>query len=137
MENLDRLVNELRKLPDETPWLEFKHNNYNPEMIGQDISALANGAALHEKSCAYMLWGIHDGTHEIVGTEYNLQTLKKGNQELENWLRSLLSKNADFEFHTVTMNNKSVGVLIIYKAVNQTVTFQRTDYIRVGSYTKK
>ncbi len=137
MENLDRLVNEFRKLPDETPWLEFKHNNYNPEMIGQDISALANGAALHEKSCAYMLWGIHDSTHEIVGTEYNLQTLKKGNQELENWLRSLLSRNADFEFHTVIMNNKSVGVLIIYKAVNQTVTFQKTDYIRVGSYTKK
>lgn len=137
MQNLERLVNELRKLPDETPWLEFKHNNYTPEMIGQDISALANGAALHEKSCAYMLWGIHDQTHEIVGTDYNLQTLKKGNQELENWLRSLLSKNADFEFHTVSVNDKNVGVLIIYRAANQTVTFQKADYIRVGSYTKK
>lgn len=137
MQNLERLVNELRKLPDETPWLEFKHNNYTPEMIGQDISALANGAALHEKSCAYMLWGVHDQTHEIVGTDYNLQMLKKGNQELENWLRSLLSKNADFEFHTASVNDKNVGVLIIYRAANQTVTFQKADYIRVGSYTKK
>ena len=137
MENLDRLVNELCKLPDEIQWVEFKHNNYNPEMIGQDISALANSAALHDKSCAYMLWGIDDATHEIVGTGYNLQTLKKGNQELENWLRSLLSQNADFEFHCVSMNDKNVGVLIIYRAVNQTVTFEKTDYIRVGSYTKK
>lgn len=137
MENLDRLVNELIKLPNETPWLEFKHNNYDPEMIGEDISALANGAALHEKSCAYMLWGINDKTHEIVGTDQDLQSLKKGAQELENWLRSLLSRNADFEFHTTIVNNKKVGVLIIYKAVNQTVMFQKTDYIRVGSYTKK
>lgn len=35
------------------------------------------------------------------------------------------------------MNDKNVGVLIIYRAVNQTVTFEKTDYIRVGSYTKK
>ena len=90
MANFERLINELRKYPNETQWIEFKHNNYTPNMIGEDISALANSAALYEKNCAYMLWGIDDTTHEIVGTEYNLQTLKKGNQELENWLRSLL-----------------------------------------------
>lgn len=137
MENLNKLVNELCKLPSESPWIEFKHNNYDPDMIGKDISALANSAALYEKNCAYMLWGIDDATHEIVGTEYNLQTLKKGNQELENWLRSLLSQNAEFEFHEVKMNDKRIGVLIIYRAVNHTVTFEKTDYIRVGSYTKK
>ena len=137
LENLGLLVNELRKLPNETQWVEFKHNNYDPHMIGQDISALANSAALHEKSYAYMLWGIDDTTHDIVGTTYNFQTMKKGNQEIENWLRSLLSRNADFEFHTVCMNGVDVGVLIISRAVNQTVMFEKTDYIRVGSYTKK
>ncbi len=75
--------------------------------------------------------------HDIIGTNYDLQTLKKGNQELENWLRSLLSRNADFEFHSVPLNNVTVGVLIIYRAANQTVTFEKVDYIRVGSYTKK
>ena len=137
MENLDKLVVELCNLPNETQWVEFKHNNYLPEMIGQDISALANSATLHEKSCAYMLWGVDDTTHEIVGTEFNMQTVKKGQQELENWLRSLLSKNADFEFHSVKVEDKNVGVLIIHRAVNQTVMFQKVDYIRVGSYTKK
>ena len=137
MENLERLVRELQKLPTETPWVEFKHDNYDPYMIGKDISALANSAALHEKSCAYMLWGIDDQTHEIVGTQYNLQTLKKGNQELENWLRSLLSKNADFEYQQISMENVTVGVLMIKRAVNQTVMFEKTDYIRIGSYTKK
>lgn len=137
MENLDLLVQELIKYPKETEWLEFKHNNYEPQMIGRDISALANSATLNEKSCAYMLWGINDETHEIVGTDKDLRTLKKGNQELENWLRSLLSNNADFEFSSVEVNNKTVGVLIIYSATNQTVMFEKADYIRVGSYTKK
>ena len=115
MADLKKLIDELRKYPVETQWLEFKHNNYTPEMIGQDISALANSAALYDRECAYMIWGIDDVTHDIVGTEHNLQTLKKGNQELENWLRSLLSKNADFEFHSVKTNNKTVGLLIIHK----------------------
>lgn len=77
MENLDKLVRQLCTYTDETPWLEFKHNNYEPEMIGKDISALANGAALDEKRCAYFIWGIKDGTHDIIGTNHNLQNLKK------------------------------------------------------------
>lgn len=141
MENLDLLIRELCKQPNETPWLEFKHNNYTPEMIGKDISALANSATLYEKNCAYMLWGIDDETHEIIGTKYDLQTLKRGNQEIGNWLRSLLSPNADFEFHSVQIDNGkgivTVGILIIYKATNSTVMFDKVEYIRSGSYTKK
>lgn len=136
MENLDKLVIELCKLPNETPWLEFKHNNYYPEMIGKDISALANGATLHEKTCAYMIWGVNDTTHEIIGTDKDLQNIKKGNQELENWLRSLLSSNTHFEFHKTILNNKNIGVLIIYRAVFQPAKFEKTEYIRIGSYTK-
>ena len=78
MADLKKLIDELRKYPVETQWLEFKHNNYTPEMIGQDISALANSAALYDRKCAYMIWGIDDVTHDIVGTEHNLQTLKTG-----------------------------------------------------------
>ena len=59
------LVNELRKLDNENQWVEFKHNNYKPEMIGEDISALANGATLHEKNCAYMIWGDKHGEYHI------------------------------------------------------------------------
>lgn len=142
MENLVKLVDRLRGYDSETYWFEFKHNNYDPEMIGQDISALANGAAYAEKNLAYMIWGIDDKTHEIVGTDYDQYTLKVGNQEIESWLRNLISKNAEFEFRTIqmkdsNMNDKRIVVLIIHKATNQTVTFKKVDYIRVGSYTKK
>ena len=93
VENLEKLVLELCKLSNETQWVEFKRDNYDPKMIGQDISALANSAALQDRSCAYMLWGIDDETHSLVGTKKDLQSLKKGNQEIESWLRNLLSRN--------------------------------------------
>ena len=137
MENLETLVNELRKYDSEENWFEFKHNNYEPDMIGKDISALANSATYAEKSCAYMIWGIHDKTHEVIGTEFNQYTLKIGEQEIESWLRNLVSNNAEFEFKNIKIEDKDIVVLIIYKATNQTVTFKKVDYIRVGSYTKK
>jgi len=137
MENLELLVDNLRKMPTETEWLEFKHNYYEPDMIGEDISALANSSALAEKDCAYMIWGIHDETHEIIGTEFDQYTRKVKGQEMESWLRTQLSKNADFEFDSVLMNGKKVVVLIIRKALYQPVSFKKADYIRIGSYTKK
>lgn len=136
MENLDKLIYALMNLPDETQWVEFKHNNYDPKMIGQDISALSNGAALMDKDVAYFVWGIDNKTHEIIGTTHNLQSLKKGNQELESWLRSLLSPYADFEYETIVMNGKTVGVMKIQAAINLPITFEKQEYIRVGSYTK-
>lgn len=137
MNNLDILVNELRKATDELPWVEFKHNNYDPEMIGEDISALANAAVLHGRPRAYMIWGIHDVTHEIIGTDYDLQSLKKGNQELENWLRSLLSKHVQFTYEKTKIEEKNVGVLIIHCAELYPIEFEKVTYIRIGSYTKK
>ena len=137
MDSLEKLVNELRKVDSECPYVEFKRNNFDPVMIGEDICALANSAALYEKNCAYMIWGIDDKTHEIVGTKWDLQNLKKGDQELESWLRNMLSNNADFEYQTVYVNDLKVGVLTIQKAQHQSVKFSKTEYIRVGSYTKK
>lgn len=137
MENLDKLIHELCSYPRETQWIELKHDNYNPDMIGQDISALANGATLEEKRYAYFLWGIEDKTHRVVGTDHTLTSLKVGAQELENWLRSMLSNNADFEYDTTQIDGLTVGVLMIHCTQNQPVTFKKTGYIRVGSYTKK
>lgn len=135
--NLDILVKELCKLPKEVGWVEFKHNNCQPQMIGEDISALANSATLCDKDYAYMIWGVDDTTHQILGTSVRLQLEKKGAQELENWLRYMLSKNADFEFLETDVDGAHVELIRIHKALNEPVSFQKEDYIRSGSYTKK
>ena len=64
------LVAELCKLPDETSWVEFKHNNTSPEEIGTYLSALSNAAALDGKENAFVVWGVEDGSREIVGTDF-------------------------------------------------------------------
>ena len=78
--NIDILVKELCKLPKEVGWVEFKHNNCEPNMIGEDISALANTATLNDRDYAYMIWGVDDTTHEIIGTKVRLQMGKKASR---------------------------------------------------------
>ena len=84
VEYLQSLVRELAKLPDETEWVEFKCNNKQPQMIGEYISALSNSAALCERPKAYLVWGVDDATHKIVGTEFQYRKMKKGNEYRRN-----------------------------------------------------
>ena len=80
---LRSLVSELVALPAETGWLEFKQNKAVPDEIGEYISALSNSATLHDRAKAYVVWGVEDASHELVGTSFNPMTEKVGNQELE------------------------------------------------------
>ena len=92
-------LDELLALPAETEWVEFKHNNDNPEEIGEYLSAIANGTALHGKQTGYIVWGIQDGTHAVVGTSFAPKRARVGNEELENWLLRLLSPRIDFKIY--------------------------------------
>lgn len=136
-EYLRSLIRELCAMPKETGWVEFKQNWDDENDIGQYISALSNTAALHHRSKAYVVWGIKDDTHEIVGTDFNPTTAKKGNEELENWLLRLLAPRIDFTFEEVEVDNKRVVVLEIDRASHNPVGFSGTEYIRIGSYKKK
>lgn len=137
MNNLELLLKQLVKLPHETPWVEFKENNADPQMIGESISALANAAAYHEKNKAYLVWGIQDKTHAIVGTEFDFYGAKVGNQLLENWLRTQLSENVDYTVDADVVDGKKIVVLTVLRATERTVMFRKTEYIRVSACTKK
>ena len=55
MKDMKSLVQELCKLTSEQTWVEFKHDNFNPEMIAKDISAIANAAVLEDREFGYAL----------------------------------------------------------------------------------
>ncbi len=136
-EYLTGLVRELCKQPAETEWLEFKHNNFDPQEIGEYLSALANSAALCGKANAYLVWGIEDDTHAIVGTTFSPANTKVGAEELENWLLRLLAPKIHFHFYTVEIDGLAVVLLEIGRAFRHPVQFQNQEFIRVGSYKKK
>ncbi len=132
-ELLERLIKE-----GENECIEFKHNNLNPQMVGEYLSALSNSAALHKKSYAYLILGVEDDTLSIVGTNRSIKKEKEGKEELENWLMNRLSPRIDFrvyEFETPTGENM---VLVQVPATkNQPVRFSNEAYIRVGSAKRK
>jgi ATP-dependent DNA helicase RecG len=136
-EYLVSLVRELCKLPHETEWVEFKVNEADPQNIGEYLSALANSSALMGKAFAYLVWGVADGNHAIVGTSFAPGAAKVGNEELENWLLRLLAPKMHFRFFEVFVDTHSVVLLEIERAYRHPVQFQGQEFIRVGSYKKK
>ena len=100
------IIRELISLPDETEWVEFKHNFADPQGIGEYLSALANSAALHGKECGYLLWGVEDESHRVVGTDFDPHKSKVGNQELESWVSLLLTPRINICFHEVFIEDK-------------------------------
>lgn len=134
---INSIIEEARKYLYEQPWIEFKRNNVDPQEIGEYISALSNTAALFNQEHAFMIWGIDDATHEIVGTSFVPQETKIGNQGLDLWISTQLDPQVQFYFHMTEIEGKSVVLLEISRAGNTPVKFRDIDYIRIDSNKKK
>jgi len=136
-EQLVSLLQELCRLPKETEWVEFKHNNDDPQPMGEYISALANSAALLGKQSAYLVWGVSDAGHAQVGTSFFPSKARHKQQELESWLLQKISPKIHFEFLEFDIDEKHFVILEIAAANHTPVQFDGAEYIRVGSYKKK
>ncbi|MFQ5851655.1 MAG: ATP-binding protein [Candidatus Binatia bacterium] len=136
-EYLISLINELRKLPNETEWVEFKQNYADQEDIGEYLSALSNSAAMAGKAFANLVWGIENGSKAIVGTTFSPASLKIGNEELENWLLRLLTPKIQFRNFEIEVDGNRLVLLEVGRAFRHPVQFKGQEFIRVGSYKKK
>lgn len=74
----------LLSLPAETEWLEFKQasQTYSFDKLGRYFSALSNEARLKNQAAGWLVFGIVDKSHRIVGTRFrshrpDLDSLKK------------------------------------------------------------
>jgi len=131
------LIDDLRKLPAESPWVEFKENNSDPQLIGKLISALSNAARLADQHFAYLVWGIRDGDHSVVGTSFEPAKQLQQNQPLELWLSQRLQPDLNFGFQAVDYQGERLVLLEIPAAPTSPVEFERTAFIRIGSATPR
>lgn len=71
MDNQHKLFNTLWEHP-ENEVVEFKkaENDYSFEKLGKYFSALSNEANLRGKSCAWIIFGVWDKTHQITGSSF-------------------------------------------------------------------
>jgi ATP-dependent DNA helicase RecG len=131
---LTALLDRLRAEPRETEWLEFKSNRYEPQVLGEYLSALSNSAGLLGKPRAYLVFGIEDGTHTPAGTSLDPASEKgKGNQLLPLWLSLGLQPNVGFEIHTLDYHEKRMVLFEINPAFDRPVKFYGEAFIRDGT----
>jgi ATP-dependent DNA helicase RecG len=79
------IFNELR-YHHEDEVVEFKkaENNFDFDDLGKYFSALSNEANLRDKAFAWLAFGVHDKTREILGTSFknSMKSLQKLKQDL-------------------------------------------------------
>jgi ATP-dependent DNA helicase RecG len=75
---LIQLLDELRALPVETEWLEFKEakNDYDFAKLGKYFSAIANEANLKGRDYGWLIFGVEDKQRTIVGSQYRRDRAK-------------------------------------------------------------
>lgn len=135
-DDLRALVHRLLALPGENEWVEFKVDNDNPDEIGEYVSCLSNSAAITGQETGFLVWGVENDGHAVVGTKFRPEAAKIGNEDLVPWLLRLLSPHVDFSFHSVEVDGKVVVVLRVDAASKHPVKFKNNEYIRIGSYKK-
>jgi predicted HTH transcriptional regulator len=135
-QELKDLLATLLAHPKENEFLEFKVNQYDKEEIGKRLSALANGAALLAKEYGYLVFGVENEKHQVVGTTFQPTLFKIGNEELEHWLAQRLNPRIDFRLYEFKYDEKNIVLFQVPAAKGQPVSFSHHDYVRVGSQTR-
>jgi ATP-dependent DNA helicase RecG len=128
------LTDELRSLPKENEWVEFKSGNVTSnDKFGQYISAISNAACLQNKPFGYLIFGIDDETHSVIGTNFKFKNRKEGNEELELWVRRLLNPSVKFQYFPFKSGSHWVELFKIPAAVAEPTNFKKIPYIRFNS----
>jgi ATP-dependent DNA helicase RecG len=131
------LAEEFARGGTELPCVEFKVNNWQPDNIGTLISAISNVARLLDEPCGYVIWGVDDERHEIVGTTFRPVAEKANGQPLELWLANSISPDLHFTFKEVQHAKGRLAILEIPCAALVATKFKNIAYIRIGPTTPK
>lgn len=136
MSRVKEIVLEMTKLDREKEWLEFKENWFEQYELGQYISAMSNSAAIIGRREAYFIWGVHNDTHEIVGTNFD-PDIEIKSEPLKHYLARMLTPSLNFTFEEEYIGDKRVVLLTIPAAKTVPTAFDNIRYIRVGSSKEK
>lgn len=125
-------LKELISLEYENEYVEFKHNWFDKEELGEYISAISNSATERGVEYGYFIWGIDDKTHEIIGTIFS-SNKEINNEPLKHYLARNLNPSIAFKFEEMIIDDKKIVVLIIPAAKRIITEFNKERYIRIGS----
>ena len=132
MFTITELVADCISYTEEQSWFEFKDGWYEPDGIGEYISSLSNAAAMLGKEEGFLIWGIHNATHEFTDTKFNYHQDVK-NKPLEHYLARNITPGIYFRFVEEIIDGKRVVVLRIPAAHTVPTAYKAVRYLRIGS----
>lgn len=132
MEDLTVVVRQLIAYPREASWFEFKESWFDPAALGEYVSALSNAAAMEGRRCGYLVWGVNDGAHEVVGTAFDYRVDVR-REPLEHFLARQVTPDVAFSFHELSLDGRRVVVLVVPAASKVPTSFNGVRYLRIGS----
>lgn len=128
-------LDELRRLPSETEIVEFKEakTNYDFSDLGRCFSALANEANLRRLPHAWLVFGVEDKKHNIVGTQFRKNP--RDMDHLKSEIAAQMSNRLTFiDIHVLTVDSQRVLMFEIPAAPQgNPIAFQGIYYGRDGS----
>lgn len=130
------IISNLLSLNDEYEWLDFKENWFNKDEIGEYISAVANGACLSGKEYGYILWGVKDGSRNIVGTTVNFDR-DIDHEPYKHYLARKLKPSVAFEVIERKYEDKRVILLQVPASKSVQTKFNDVAFFRIGSSKEK
>ena len=128
------VVKRCRSYSDETEWFEYKKGSAvsTVDEIGEYISALSNGACMKGEAAGYLIWGIDDETHNLVGTNFRY-TRDIEHEPFEHRLYRNVSPAIFCHFDEETIDGKRIVVLTIPAARISPTSYKGERLIRMGS----
>ena len=132
MRTVAEIVADCTSYTEEQNWFEFKDGWYEPDGIGEYISALSNSAAMLGREEGYLIWGIHNETHDYTNTKLNYHQDVK-NEPLEHYLARNVTPGIYFRFDEDEIEGNRVVVLRIPATHTVPTAYKAIRYLRIGS----
>lgn len=141
---LSEIVSSLIRIDGELEHVEFKANQADCEMIAKNISAIVNSLTRRNFPRGYMIWGIDNETHELLGTSFKPFSVKvrdkkgkKSNEELLVWLSKHIKPAPNIDVREIFVENKRIVVFILGANPLEVSKFHSDAYIRIGANTRR
>ncbi len=105
-------LEELRELPHETEWAEFKtaRDDFDFHKLGKYFSALSNEANLKGQSCGWLVFGVVDKDRSICGSRFRENPAK-----LDRLKREISEQTGGVTFHEIHVVNHPDGRVVMFE----------------------
>jgi len=130
-DELIEILSELLKHP-ENEYIEFKRaeNNFDIDKLGKYFSAMSNEATLKDKQYGWIVFGVDDKTHKVLGTNY---CIDNNFNKIKKQISDNTTDNVSFlDIYSIHYASKRVIMFQVPAAVGSPVNWKGYPYGRIG-----